>query len=269
MRNIIVSFAVALLALTLVPPAAIAEKPKQDDHQVDLAVGKALYDQYVENDLIVDDSPYLPILKSVGARVARASGRQWFIERFFVVRGNQLNAISAPGGYVFVYEGLLRSADNVDELANVLGHETAHLVLGHTMAKRAQDQRKDLFFKIGHAFVNESSKGSQNTYNVATSAGTYTFLNYSRQQEYAADQFGAQLAAKAGYNPYGSIWYFRSVVKLQGDAGTFEPYVQQHPSNSDRIARMETFIHQNAALFGSWKNRMTSTSGLPRVASRG
>ncbi len=255
---------VVMLAAVATP--AVAGTP-EDDHKADLAVGKQLYDNYVANDLIVDDSPYLPILKSVGARIVRASGHQWYDERFFVVRGNQLNALSAPGGYVFVNEGLLRSADNVDELANVLGHETAHLVLGHTMAKRVQEQRKDILFKIGHALSNDESKGSQNTLKVATGAGTYTFLNYSRQQEYAADQYGAQLAAKAGFNPYGSVWYCQNVIKMQGDMGTFEPYVKQHPSNSDRISRLETFIAENHALFGNWKNHMASTSGLP-VAAR-
>jgi predicted Zn-dependent protease len=261
------ALAVALLLAAL----ATASSPtpgRADDHRADLEVGKHLYDDSVASDLIVDDSPYLAILKSVGARIVRASGHQWFSERFYVVRGSQLNAISAPGGYVFVNEGLLRTADNVDELANVLGHETAHLVLGHTMAKRVQEQRKDLLFKIGHAFVKDDSKGSQATYSVATSAGTYTFLNYSRQQEYAADQYGAQLAAKAGFNPYGSVWYCQNVVKLEGDLGTFEPYVRQHPSNSDRIARLKTFITHNPQLFAKWKNVMPSTSGLPRVAAR-
>jgi predicted Zn-dependent protease len=93
-------------------------------------------------------------------------------------------------------------------------------------------------------------------------AGNYTFLNFSRQQEYAADQRGAYLAAKAGFNPWGTVWYFEELLRVAGDAG-FEQYTQQHPSTSDRIARVEAYFKENPAVFGRWRNVMTSTAGLP------
>lgn len=260
MRRSVVAALAALTVLTF--PAAA---PAADGHADDRAMGKHVYDDLVAKQQILSDSPYLPVLRHVGARIVRVAGPQWFTERFYVMKGNGVNAFSAPGGYVFVEEGLLRDCENEDELANVLGHETAHLVLGHVHARVEQQKRQDLLFKVGHMFSKSTSVGTENTFIVAKNAGTYTFLNFSRQQEYAADQAGARYAALAGFNPYGTVWYFQELYRLYGDAG-FEQYVQQHPSTSDRIARVEQYMKSNPRLFGRWHNVMTSTAGLPTGA---
>jgi predicted Zn-dependent protease len=109
-----------------------------DQHADDAKLGRSVYE-----DLRVTDSPYAKLLQAVGTRIAHAGGVS---ERFYVVRGNQLNAFSAPGGYVFVNEGLLRSADNVPELANVLGHETAHVAHGDVSSRTQQTSTRESVF---------------------------------------------------------------------------------------------------------------------------
>jgi predicted Zn-dependent protease len=233
-----------------------------DQHADDAALGRQVYNDLRAKDQIVANSPYNAILQRVGHKIASAAGRQWYVEKFYVIRGNQMNAFSAPGGYVFVNEGLLRNADNVDELANVLGHETAHLVLGHVSARNQQQQRRDLIFRIGRMFSKSQSQGSQNTFNIASQAGNYTFLGFTRQQEYDADQWGSTLAARAGFNPWGSIWFFNETERLYGDAG-YEQYVQQHPSTKDRIDRLERYFKAHRGTFAHWPAQMTNHSGLP------
>ncbi len=224
-------------------------------------MGRSVYHDLKSKDQIVSNSPYNAILQRVGKRVAAAAGPQWYVERFYVIRGNQMNAFSAPGGYVFVNEGLLRNADNADELANVLGHETAHLVLGHVSARAKQQQRRNFLYNIGHIFA-KNSQGSQNTFNVATQAGNYTFLGFTRDQEYQADAYGSTFAARAGYNPWGAVWFFDETERMYGDAG-FEQYVQQHPSTKDRITRLEAYFKAYPRLFGRWSRRLTNRGGLP------
>ncbi len=250
---------IAFVVVALITPAAPAAA---DDHAQDVQVGKSVFDDLRAKQQIVGDSPYQAVLQKVGRRIARAAGPQWYVERFYVVKGGSPNAFSAPGGYVFVNEALLRTVENEDELANVLGHETAHLVLGHVHAKLRQKQRQDVIFKLGHIFSKSTSVGAANTFDVAQAAGNYTFLNFSRQQEYAADQRGALIAAKAGYNPWGTVWYFEELTRIAGDAG-FEQYTQQHPSTADRIKRVEAYFKANPSSFGRWRNVMTSTAGLP------
>ncbi|HEY9180521.1 MAG TPA: M48 family metalloprotease, partial [Candidatus Baltobacteraceae bacterium] len=83
-----------------------------------------------------------------------------------------------------------------------------------------------------------------------------------RDQEYQADRYGATLAARAGYDPWGSIWFFDETERLYGDAG-YEQYVQQHPSTKDRISRLESYFKANNAYFGRWQRRLTNRDGLP------
>ena len=45
----------------------------------------------------------------------------WIIED-----DDTLNAFAAPGGYIWIYSGLIKYLDHEDDLAGVLGHEIAH-----------------------------------------------------------------------------------------------------------------------------------------------
>ncbi|MDB5095234.1 MAG: peptidase Ste24p [Candidatus Eremiobacteraeota bacterium] len=251
----------AAFAVTLaIGLATVCAAPAQADQSDDETMGLGVYDDLKAKGQVVEGSPYLPILRRVGDRLSAAARPHWFTERFYVVRGNQINAFSAPGGYVFVNEGLLRTINNTDELANVLGHETAHLVLGHVQAKVQQQKRKSFLTNIGKALTGKGSTGSQNTFDAATQIGNYSFLNFTRQQEYAADELGAKLAAKAGYNPWGTVWFFNELGRLVGDAG-YEQYVQEHPSTSDRTERIARYLRDGTA-YARWKNRPPTTTGL-------
>jgi predicted Zn-dependent protease len=233
---------------------------RADQHSDDAALGKKVYNDLKAKYQLVPHSRYLGVLRRVGARISAAAQPHWFVERFYVVRGNEINAFSAPGGYVFVDEGLLRTLNDQDELANVLGHETAHLVLGHVDARTQQEKRKNFLVGLGKVFTKNSSTGAQNTFNTATKVGNYSFLNFSRQQEYAADELGAKLAAKARYNPWGTVWFFQQLERVVGDAG-YEQYTQQHPSTSDRIDRITKFLQANPQ-YAHWHNVPPTTTGL-------
>jgi beta-barrel assembly-enhancing protease len=253
-------YAVAfVLALVWAAPA-LGDDSSQ--HAKDVKLSQNIYKEYDSKHLVDHHSPYDAVLQSVGARISRAAAPHWFTERFVILKAGDLNAYATPGGIVFVNSGLLSNVDNVDELANVLGHETAHLTLGHLDSQQRQAQRKGVLYKVGHMFVN-NSQGAQLGYKVGTTLGNYGFLNYTRQQEYAADQQGVRYAARAGFNPWGSVWFFDELERTVGDAG-YEQYVERHPSVKDRTAQIEKFIKQNPRSFGRWSNREPSTAGLPR-----
>lgn len=238
--------------------AALAAPPENQDQERQL--GQSLYQDLEAKGQIVDHSPYYAVLRAIGERISKAAAPHWFTMNFIIITGNQPNAFSAPGGNVYVTEGLLRSVDNQDELANVIGHETGHLVLGHIWDRLTQAQHVSVFKNITNVFAH--NQGSQNTVNAANAVASYSFLNFTRQQEYAADQEGLKLAAKAGFNPWGTVWFFQTMETMYGDAG-FEQYVQQHPSTKDRIARVQATIDGDRRTYGKWSAKLSDTSGLP------
>lgn len=239
---------------------AFALPARADDHSQEIQIGQQVYNDQRKQNQVLDTSPYYPALRAVGARISAAAQPHWWPMNFVVVKGNQANAFSVPGGWVYVNEALLKNAGNETELANVVGHETGHIVLGHVMDRLHKAQTLNTILSIASIFVH--TQGATNTFNLAQFAAGYGFLNFSRQQEYQADHEGVILASKAGYNPWGMIWFFQKLEKLYGDSG-FEQYVQDHPSTKDRIARIESFFQSDPTEFARWSSTPTATPGLP------
>ena len=252
----------AMGAAVVAPP--LATEALADDHSQEISIGRQVYADQRKQGLVLDQSPYYPVVRAVGERISQAAQPHWWPMTFVIVKGKQANAFSVPGGWVYVNEGLLANAENETDLANVLGHETGHIVLGHVMNRLAQAQRLNILFSIASIFVH--TQGQANVFNLAELGANYGFLNFSRQQEYQADHEGVILAARAGYNPWGMIWFFRKLEKLYGDTG-FEAFVQDHPATKDRIARLEQFFQSDPSLFGGWHDVAHSTSGLPTSGS--
>jgi predicted Zn-dependent protease len=250
------AFALSAAALASRPAPALA-----DDHAQERSIGQQVYDDQRKQGLILDTSPYYDILRQTGARISTAAAPHWYTMNWVIVKGAQANAFSVPGGWVYVNEGLLSQAENVEELASVLGHETGHLVLGHVMNRLKQAQDLNVLFAIGSLFVR--TQGAANVYNLAQLGAGYGFLNFSRQQEYQADHEGVILANGARYNPWGMVWFFQKLEKLYGDAG-FESYVQDHPSTVDRIARIESFFASEPQTYAHWSNQLVTHGGVPQ-----
>lgn len=248
--------ALSAAALAAVPQACLA-----DDHAQERSIGEQVYNDQRKQGLVLDTSPYYAVLRQVGARISAAAEPHWYTMNWVIVKGKQANAFSVPGGWVYVNEGLLGAAENEEELANVLGHETGHLVLGHVMNRLKQAQNLNILFAIGSLFVR--SQGAADIYNLAELGANYGFLNFSRQQEYQADHAGVILANAARYDPWGMIWFFQKLQALYGDAG-FEQFVQDHPSTNDRIARLKSFFAQQPVTYGRWSRQLTFKGGLPR-----
>src|SRR5450755_1717412 len=191
-----------------------------DQHDQERQIGAQVYNQLRSQNQIVDTSSYYPILRSIGEKISAAAQPHWYTMNFIVVKGAQANAFSVPGGNIYVNEALLKNAENEDELASVLGHETGHLVLGHVMDRIHKAQTAQIVGGILGIFIH-----NQTTYNLVNFLGSYAFLNFSLAQVYQADHEGVILAGKAAYNPWGMVWFFQKLTKLYGDSG-FEQYVQ-------------------------------------------
>jgi predicted Zn-dependent protease len=72
-------------------------------------------------------------LNKIGKNLAAQSSRPDLPWTFGVLQSEGINAVSGPGGYVFVSEGLLARLDNEAQLAGVLAHEIAHITGKHAL----------------------------------------------------------------------------------------------------------------------------------------
>ena len=258
-RRCLLCGAGAFAALAAFPAGALPAAA--DAHDQERQIGQQVYNDQRSKGLILNTSPYYSTLSKIGANISQAAAPHWYTMNFIIVKDKSANAFSVPGGNIYVTDTLLRDVENEEELANVLGHETTHLVLGHVMDRIHKAQTANIIGTILSIFIR-----NQTTATVVNLLGNYAFLNFSRAQEYQADHGGVILANKANYNPWGMIWFFQKLEKLYGNAG-FEQYVQDHPATNDRITRIEQFFKSDPAQFGKWQNAKTVTSGLSQTSS--
>ena len=116
----------------------------------------------------------------------------------------EVNAFAAPGGLVMVTTGLYRLLETEDQLAAVLAHEIAHVNLGHGLAAIQQANLTQAFVLIGKAAASEglgSDLGALTDVfqaSIGNIVERMSVSGYSREQEYAADQYAAELLFLAG-----------------------------------------------------------------------
>lgn len=148
-----------------------------------------------------------------------------------VVESNQINAFALPGGQIVVYTGLIKSASRAEQVAGVLGHEIAHVTGRHGM--------QGIIRGLGVVVAAQVLLGDvSGIVGIMTQGAMMAVLNgYSRDQERAADQEGARIAAAAGFDPAGLAEFF---MVLKDQPGSQMPGLLQvlstHPEHDERIA---------------------------------
>lgn len=161
---------------------------------------------------------------------------------FHVLKTKAVNAFAAPGGFIYVTEGLLNKLQPTDdELACVLGHEIGHVEARHSV--------KQMQVKSGLAVLREALSVSKETKAVGKVVGVgggLLSLRYSRGQERQADELGVELAAAAGYDPRAMLGFFRKLRALEKKQGgsAVPAFLRTHPLTADRIKFMDRHLRR-------------------------
>ena len=161
---------------------------------------------------------------------------------FTALDTGDVNAVSAPGGFVFVTRGFLRLIPDEDALAAVLAHEIGHVVKGHGAAAISQANLTSALTLIGKQAA--ASQGGQAVQLLTSSFGdsikdiTDTLLTkgYSRSQEYDADEYAAELLGRSGYDQQALIAMLRTLEQPGAGGGG---WFATHPAAADRIDEVE------------------------------
>jgi len=160
--------------------------------------------------------------------------------RVRVIDSPELNAFSIPGGYIYLYRGLLdKMGDDDDALACVIGHEAAHVTRRHVVKAQSDAQNKGLLVDIA-SLLSRSYAVSQ----VGGALFQLDQLHYSRVAEFEADRWGERFAYNAGYDPSGMIRTFQIFEAEEKNSGYASPYARDHPINENRILRAEEQLRE-------------------------
>ena len=186
----------------------------------------------------------------VGKWVAMHSARADLPWSFGVIEGESINAFAMPGGSVLVSHGLVKRLGSEAELAAVLAHEVAHVVLKHQLSAIQSSLNSDAWAGIGKDLAGDAiGRRGGDVYGLksaAANAGVDAVKNgvflrpLDRGMEYEADRLAVVLATRSGYDPYGMAAVLQMLAQEKGD-GSGADLFSTHPSPSDRMSEMEKF----------------------------
>jgi len=205
-----------------------------------------------------DNPEELRRVAEIGYRVAQASGYEEFPLTFYLIDLAEPNAFALPAGQVFVTRGLLALGLTDDELAALLGHEIAHVVLRHgiRMERRATllnlltqaamigvvlsaDHRNTADPRLPYPYNIDRTGSSSGdvvtgTYAAGIILGELLLRSYSREYEDEADEAGQRWAAAAGFATDGTEELMQVLGSRIPDSKEYG-YWRTHPYFEQRV----------------------------------
>jgi predicted Zn-dependent protease len=249
-------FLSVIISIALLP-CAFADSKKKDPDEIgnrdvgkgvnfyslerEIALGKGLAAEVERQAKIIDDPVIAEYVNRVGQNLVRNSDAKvpFTIK---VIDGEEVNAFALPGGFFFVYSGLILKADNEAELAGVMAHEIAHVAARHGTRQATRGQIAQLGM-IPLIFMGGWT--GYGIYQAASVLVPITFLKFSRGMEAEADMLGLQYMYKAGYDPTAFVDFFEKIETLEKKKpGTMAKVFETHPPTDDRIRTAQKNIQE-------------------------
>ncbi|MCV9387167.1 M48 family metalloprotease [Reichenbachiella ulvae] len=158
--------------------------------------------------------------------------RSEFAWEVHIIEDDVLNAFCTPGGYIYVYTGLIKYLDNVDDLAGVMGHEIAHADLRHT-SRQMQNQ-----YGISTLLAILLGDNAGTLEQIAADlAGNVSALQFSKKFEAESDDKSVLYLSGTEFACNGAASFFEKLeADGQGTTSGLEEFLSTHPSPENRIA---------------------------------
>ncbi|HEX5965069.1 MAG TPA: M48 family metalloprotease [Pyrinomonadaceae bacterium] len=235
---------ISLVAIALMPLSAIAQTPikyhsNKYSVQDDVTLGRRAAQEVEQQFPLIRDNDVQNYVERVGRRLVNAIPSQFqhpeFQYNFQVVNARDINAFALPGGPMFVNRGMIEAARTEGEMAGVMAHEISHVALRHGTAQATKGQKYGLLAGIA-GIAGTILTGNQGVGQLAQAPFAVYMLKFSREYETEADVLGAQILARAGYDPRDLANMFRTIQQQGGGGGG--GFLSDHPSPSNRYERI-------------------------------
>jgi len=241
------------------PPHGEPATPEQREHARILAAYGGAYEH----------AGLEPLLRDTMAKLAASSEQPGLRYQVTVLNSPAINAFALPSGRLYVTRGLLALANDTSELASVLSHEMAHVIARHAASREDQIRQAAIVNRVVTDVLNDPQLGA-----LALARSKIALASFSRSQELEADAIGVQLAARAGFDPYGATRFLTAMGRnaaLRPMEPTGRPdarsidFLSSHPSTPDRVKSALAAARQYTAPGAGSRDRLTylrATEGL-------
>lgn len=205
----------------------------------DIKLGKQLDDQIAADPAtypLLSESQYPKAYEHI-RRITNTllnSGKIKYKDKFvwqikIIKDDSTLNAFCAPGGYIYVYTGIIKYLDDESMLAGVMGHEIAHADRRHSTDQLTRKYGVD--FLLGLLLGNNQNAIA----GIAEGLGT---LAYNRANETESDLASVEYLCETDYYSAGAAGFFKKLIE-QGQAGKTPAFLSTHPNPDNRVENIE------------------------------
>ncbi|MDZ7595192.1 MAG: M48 family metallopeptidase [Thiobacillus sp.] len=164
---------------------------------------------------------------------------QWSVA---VIDEPALNAWCMPGGKMAIYTGIIQKLKLTDdEIAQIMGHEIAHALLGHGRERMSRAIAMQGGMQLG------SIVAGRDLSILAPVADLALTLPHSRASESEADRYGVELAARAGFDPRAAVRLWEKMAAASGDGPP--QFLSTHPPAGNRIQALNALLPQMMPIY--------------------
>src|SRR5215216_4397562 len=238
----------------------------------DVKLGQEAAGQVQKELPLLNDAAVEEYIAGIGQRLVRVIPAEYqhpeFRYTFRVINQKEINAFALPGGPMFLNRGMIEAARDEGEIAGVMAHEMVHVMLRHGTAQATKGEKFQIGAIAGQVLgaIVGGTAGSiiANGSNIGLS--TY-FMKYSREYESQADILGAQILARAGYDPREMANMFKT-IEAEGNASGPE-FLSSHPNPGNRyqsiLNEASTLRVQGNANTGQFASVQTRLKGMSKA----
>jgi hypothetical protein len=258
------TMSIALTSLTVAQTRIVAPKNKYSVAD-DVKLGREASAQAKKELPMLNDERVDDYVETIGSRLAAAVPPEFrhpeFMYTFDVVNQKDINAFALPGGPMFLNRGMIEAAKTEGEVAGVMAHEMSHVALRHGTAQASSGQGAQIGGILGQiaGAIIGGTAGSILSTGSQIAAGAY-ITKYGRAYESQADILGAQMLARAGYDPREMANMFRTLAEEGGSRGP--EWLSSHPDPGNRY---NAIIKESASLRVQGN---ANTGQFPSIQSR-
>ena len=205
----------------------------------EMAYGGAIAVQIVQKYGGLDETPgQWQYVQQLGQAVAAFSTRADLDYHFAVLDSDAVQAVSAPGGYVFVTRGALAKMHSEAELAGVLAHEVAHIAARHALTI-IQNVKSRQALTDAAADAWKSAAVFQGV--IGKFLDEYLEQGLPKESEFEADRLGSETLARLGLSPAGLRDVLRQLAADEAASG-HDAFYRTHPRTADRLSRLDALL---------------------------
>lgn len=265
---------VAVLSVDMTGQTRITAPKNKYSPQQDVQLGREAASQVEQQLPILRDDNVTSYVQDLGRRLVSAIPEDQrhpeFQYTFKVVNVKEINAFALPGGPMYVNRGMIEAARTEGEVVGVVAHEMSHVALRHGTAQATKATKYEMGTIAGAVLgaIVGGRTGSIIAQGTQFGLGT-AFLRFSREFERQADIEGAQIMARAGYDPRDMANMFKTIESQGGPGGP--QWMSDHPNPGDRYAyinreaqslRVQNAVHDTGS-FRSVQARLHQMSPAP------